>query len=128
MALAGGAAMVAAAGWWDDREGMPAGVRLAVHAAAAVWALVWLGGMPALTVGMGAVWLGAGGAVLAAVAVVWSVNLYNVPDGVEHWLVRDLTDHVALRQALAGVEAVVHLAAHVHQRSVPADDAAGSAA
>jgi UDP-N-acetylmuramyl pentapeptide phosphotransferase/UDP-N-acetylglucosamine-1-phosphate transferase len=39
MALAGGAAMVAAAGWWDDREGMPAGVRLAVHAAAAVWAL-----------------------------------------------------------------------------------------
>jgi nucleoside-diphosphate-sugar epimerase len=42
------------------------------------------------------------------------------PDGVERHLVRDLTDPAELRYALAGIDAVIHLAAHVHQPSVSA--------
>jgi Fuc2NAc and GlcNAc transferase len=83
LALAGGGTLVAAAGWWDDRWGLPRTARLAAHATAAVWALVWLGGMPSLTVGEEAVRLGAGGSILAALAIIWSVNLYNFMDGID---------------------------------------------
>jgi len=40
---------------------------------------------------------------------------------VEPWTVRGLDDTPALRAAVSGVEGIVHLAAHVHERSVPAD-------
>jgi UDP-N-acetyl-alpha-D-quinovosamine dehydrogenase len=43
-----------------------------------------------------------------------------LPAGVEPRLAAGLDDAAALAQALAGVEGVVHLAAHVHQRSIPA--------
>jgi nucleoside-diphosphate-sugar epimerase len=43
-----------------------------------------------------------------------------LPEGVEPRLAAGLDDAAALAQALAGVEGVVHLAAHVHQRSIPA--------
>jgi Fuc2NAc and GlcNAc transferase len=89
-ALAGGLA-VAWIGWRDDRRHVPAGVRAAVHAAAALWAIAWLGGLPAVAVGSAAIPLGAAGGVVAAVAVVWCVNLYNFMDGID---------------GIAGVEAV----------------------
>ncbi len=41
---------------------------------------------------------------------------------VDAWQARGLDDLVALRAAVSGVEAVVHLAAHVHHGSIPADD------
>ncbi len=51
-----------------------------------------------------------------------------VPVGTEPWPVRGLDDAPALARALAGIEAVVHLAAHVHQRSIPADGSPAAAA
>jgi nucleoside-diphosphate-sugar epimerase len=50
------------------------------------------------------------------------------PAGIEPWPVRGLDDVAGLRTALAGVEGVVHLAAHVHQGSIPADGSAAAAA
>jgi UDP-glucose 4-epimerase len=41
--------------------------------------------------------------------------------GVEAWSIRSLDDTAALRGAVSGMGAVIHLAAHVHQRSIPAD-------
>jgi nucleoside-diphosphate-sugar epimerase len=48
--------------------------------------------------------------------------------GIEPWPIRDLADTARLGPALTGIEAVVHLAAHVHQGSVPADGSAAAAA
>lgn len=74
LALAGGGALVAAIGWMDDRHGVAAYRRLLVHAAAAAWAVTLLGPLR----GLGVV-----GAVLAGLAIVWAVNLYNFMDGVD---------------------------------------------
>lgn len=92
LALGGGGALVALVGWIDDRRGVAALPRLLVHLAAAAWAVIWLRGMPELTIGAGAVRLGAFGSVLAILAIMWSVNLYNFMDGID---------------GLAGAEAVV---------------------
>jgi len=82
-ALVGGAVAVALVGWLDDLAHVPAPVRAMVHFGAAVWAVAWLGGMPVLAVGAGAVRLGWPGAALAVVGVVWLVNLYNFMDGID---------------------------------------------
>ena len=51
-ALIGGAILITLIGWIDDvRQGIPARVRVAVQFTAAVWALAWLGGLPAITIG-----------------------------------------------------------------------------
>ena len=49
-ALAGGVA-VAVVGFMDDRHRLSASLRLLVHAAAALWALVALGGLPPIQIG-----------------------------------------------------------------------------
>jgi len=54
-----------------------------VHFLAAAWALYWLGGLPSLRVGAGAVELGPAGTVLAALGLVWFVNMYNFMDGID---------------------------------------------
>jgi nucleoside-diphosphate-sugar epimerase len=48
--------------------------------------------------------------------------------GVEPWPARGLDDAPALRAGLAGVDAVVHLAAHVHRRRVPMNGSTAAAA
>jgi Fuc2NAc and GlcNAc transferase len=83
LALGGGGALVAVVGWEDDRRGLSVSVRLMAHVAAAVWTVAWLRGMPALTLGAGAVHLGVGGALLAVLGVVWLTNLYNFMDGID---------------------------------------------
>ena len=83
VALGGGGALVAAVGWLDDRRGLSARMRLVVHVAAAIWTVVWLRGMPQLSVGEGAVSLGFAGALLAILGIVWSTNLYNFMDGID---------------------------------------------
>ncbi len=82
-ALAGGGLAVALVGFADDRSSLSATVRLAVHFAAALWALAWLGGLPPLRVGghLGALgWLGY---LLGACGIVWAVNLFNFMDGID---------------------------------------------
>ena len=82
-AIAGGGALVAYVGWRDDRRHVPAAVRAAVHVVAAVWAVGWLGGLPALTLGSAHLAPGLAGSALAVVAIVWCVNLYNFMDGID---------------------------------------------
>lgn len=79
----GGGGVVAVAGWLDDRRGLPAPVRLAAHAAAAAWALYWLGGLPSLTLGTGTADLGRAGWLVGTLAIVWGINLYNFMDGID---------------------------------------------
>jgi Fuc2NAc and GlcNAc transferase len=83
MALLVGGALVASIGWIDDLRGVSARLRLAVHTLAAIWAVAWLGGLPSLVVGSDAVRLGAAGVVLAGLAIVWAINLYNFMDGID---------------------------------------------
>lgn len=82
-ALAGAGGLVALIGFLDDHGHIAARWRLLAHFAAAAWALAWLGGAPPLLlfgaqVDLG--WLGTG---LAAVYLVWLLNLYNFMDGID---------------------------------------------
>ncbi len=83
VALTGGGLAVAAVGFMDDRFKLPAAVRLAVHLAAAVWAVAWLGGLPGLRVANHIAHLGWGGEVLATAGIVWTLNLFNFMDGID---------------------------------------------
>lgn len=82
-ALAPGLVAVAAIGWLDDRRGVPAGMRLLVHLAAATAAVLALQGLPSLRIGQAALDLGKLGAPLAVLALVWATNLYNFMDGID---------------------------------------------
>jgi Fuc2NAc and GlcNAc transferase len=83
VALLGGGLMVGAIGWADDCYDLTYRPRLAVHFAAALWTLYWLGGFPRLDVGAGALTLGVAGWVVAALGIVWAVNFYNFMDGID---------------------------------------------
>ena len=83
LALGGGGALIAVIGFMDDHGHIAARWRLLGHFAAAAWMLGWLGGLPPLamfgwTLDMG--WLGG---LLAAVYLVWLLNLYNFMDGID---------------------------------------------
>ena len=90
LAWLGTGMLVAAVGFLDDRRGLPAVVRLAVHGAAAFALVAVLGLQPVPWPG-GPVDLGWPGLALAWLAVVWSINLCNFMDG---------TDGIAAAQAL----------------------------
>ena len=81
-ALFGSGALAALIGWGDDRYDLPARLRLPGHFIGAVWALVWLGGLPELLVFGVEVNLGVAGNILAAIYLVWLLNLYNFMDGI----------------------------------------------
>ncbi|HLW25533.1 MAG TPA: glycosyltransferase family 4 protein [Steroidobacteraceae bacterium] len=82
LALLGGVP-VAAIGFRDDHKPVSARVRLTVHFAAASWSLAWLGGVPALQIGGSMVSLGVPGVLFGAVAIVWTINLFNFMDGID---------------------------------------------
>lgn len=81
--LLGGGVLIAAAGWIDDRRGLSASLRLAVHALAVLWVLFKLGGMPNLSLGFRSLHLGLFGHALALLGGVWMINLYNFMDGID---------------------------------------------
>lgn len=83
VALVGGSVLIAAIGWIDDRNSVSPRLRLAVHFLAAVWALYWLGGFTRMDVGFTTVHLGWAGSIIAAVGIVWLINLYNFMDGID---------------------------------------------
>lgn len=83
VALAGGGTAVAAVGYVDDRTQLSARSRLLVHVTAAVWALAWMGKLPAIGFFGAPVDLGAAGYVLGVLAIVWTVNLFNFMDGID---------------------------------------------
>jgi Fuc2NAc and GlcNAc transferase len=84
IAVVGGGAAVALAGWLDDRRHVTSRpVRGLVHFAGAAWALWWLGGLPSLSLGSFVLALPTVGTLLAAVGIVWWTNLYNFMDGID---------------------------------------------
>jgi len=82
-ALLGAGSCVALLGFLDDHGHIAARWRLLGHFFAAVWALIWLNGLPPLTV-LGVrielLWVGD---IVAAVYLVWVLNLYNFMDGID---------------------------------------------
>ncbi|KAF2406129.1 Fuc2NAc and GlcNAc transferase [Pseudomonas antarctica] len=83
IAVGGAGVMVAVLGFMDDHGHIAARWRLAGHFAAAAWALFWMKGLAPLTVFGWDLHLGLIGNVLAAVYLVWMLNLYNFMDGID---------------------------------------------
>lgn len=81
--LGGAGLLVAVVGFMDDHGHIAARWRLLGHFAAAIWALVWLGGLPPVELLGYSVDFGWIGHVLAAVYLVWMLNLYNFMDGID---------------------------------------------
>ncbi|CAN1599912.1 MraY family glycosyltransferase [Pseudomonas mediterranea] len=82
-ALLGAGSAVATLGFLDDHGHIAARWRLLGHFFSAIWALLWLGGIPAISVVNTTVDLGWVGNVLAAFYLVWMLNLYNFMDGID---------------------------------------------
>ena len=80
--LAGGLA-IAVVGYLDDRLSLPARWRFLVHLAAAAWILACMHGIPPVPIFGFSVDLGWFGLGLAALYVVWMVNLCNFMDGID---------------------------------------------
>lgn len=81
--IAGGGAIVALIGYVDDRGHIPAHWRLLGHAAGALWLLAWMGGLPPLAVAGLVLQPGTLSNVLAALYLVWLLNLTNFMDGID---------------------------------------------
>lgn len=82
-AMLGAGAGIAVLGFLDDHGHIAARWRLLGHFAASVWALYWLGGLPAISLfglDLNLAWLGH---VLAVFYLVWLLNLYNFMDGID---------------------------------------------
>lgn len=82
-ALAGSGVIVAVLGFLDDHGHIAARWRLLGHFSAAIWALLWLGGMPPINVlgfSLEIVWVGN---ILGGLYLVWMLNLYNFMDGID---------------------------------------------
>lgn len=82
-ALLGAGAGIALLGFLDDHGHIAARWRLLGHFAAAIWALFWLNGLPSINAFGFSLDLGWLGHVLAAVYLVWLLNLYNFMDGID---------------------------------------------
>jgi len=83
IALVAGGTIVALVGFIDDHGGVRPHLRLAVHFAAALGALWFLGGYPAIGLGATELHLGAVGILVAAVGIVWCTNFFNFMDGID---------------------------------------------
>jgi len=83
VAILGGGMVVGIVGFIDDRRGISAALRLSVHLAVSLFALIVFGGLPAMQFGETVVHSGWGGYVLGTLAVAWVTNLFNFMDGID---------------------------------------------
>lgn len=81
--LIGGGLAVAVVGLLDDRGSVSVPVRIATHTVCAALAAYVLDGLPKLLIGERLVDLGVYGYVLAILAIVWTLNLFNFMDGID---------------------------------------------
>lgn len=81
-ALVAGGALVAAVGWIDDRRGVPARVRFAVHVTAVAFAIAGTAGLGTLRMPGFPEWPWVQ-FIAAAFALVWLINLFNFMDGID---------------------------------------------
>lgn len=82
-ALWGAGGLIAVVGFLDDHGHIAARWRLVAHFSAAIWAMFWMRGLPAvqlLGVDFDLFWLGH---LLAVFYLVWMLNLYNFMDGID---------------------------------------------
>jgi Fuc2NAc and GlcNAc transferase len=82
-ALLGGGVLMAVIGWVDDHKGLAPSLRMLMHAAAAAWAIVLLGGLDGVMIGPLQLPLPVIGSLIALPGVVWAVNLFNFMDGID---------------------------------------------
>ncbi len=83
LALAGGGLMVAGVGLIDDRRHVAPWARMTTHFVAAIWALYWLPGAPAIQIGARTWTSGPVTNVLCLIGIVWCINLTNFMDGID---------------------------------------------
>ncbi|BDB18518.1 glycosyltransferase WbpL [Pseudomonas sp. CYM-20-01] len=81
--LLGAGTLVAVVGFLDDHGHIAARWRLLAHFSAAIWALCWIGRLPTISLAGVELDLGWFGHVLAALYLVWMLNLYNFMDGID---------------------------------------------
>jgi len=82
-AIVGSGMLVATLGFIDDRGHVLARWRFLGHTAAAAWALSWMGPLPPVPI-LGRIFdLGAATAMLSALYLIWSINLFNFMDGID---------------------------------------------
>lgn len=79
----GAGALIAVIGFADDHGHIAARWRLLGHFVAAVWVLIWLGGVAPVELMGGIVRLGWAGLIIGAFFLVWMLNLYNFMDGID---------------------------------------------
>ncbi|WP_339488052.1 MraY family glycosyltransferase [Pseudomonas sp. EL_65y_Pfl2_R95] len=78
-----GSVLIALIGFIDDHGHIAARWRLLGHLVASVWAILWLGGMPPMSIGgfiVSSDFILTG---LAILYLVWMLNLYNFMDGID---------------------------------------------
>jgi Fuc2NAc and GlcNAc transferase len=67
----------------DDLWCVSAKWRLLVYFIAAILSVIWLKGFPMIDLGVRLLPVGIVGSILAVIAIVWSINLYNFMDGID---------------------------------------------
>jgi Fuc2NAc and GlcNAc transferase len=82
-AILGGGICIVLIGFIDDHKHVAIGLRLLTHFVGAIWALYWLDGFPPFMIFGVVLNLGWVGDLLAAVFLVWLLNLYNFMDGID---------------------------------------------
>ncbi|WP_325918176.1 MraY family glycosyltransferase [Pseudomonas frederiksbergensis] len=82
LAFLGAGALVAVIGFADDHRHISAKWRLLGHFFAAAWVLIWFEGMAPVEM-LGVSIAGWKGVIIAAVFLVWMLNLYNFMDGID---------------------------------------------
>jgi Fuc2NAc and GlcNAc transferase len=83
IAVGGAGALLAVIGFMDDHGHIAARWRLLGHFGAGIWALAWLGGFPPVNLFGISLELHWFGHILAAIYLVWLLNLYNFMDGID---------------------------------------------
>lgn len=83
LVILAGTMATAMLGWVDDARRLSATTRLVVQLAMASITVMALGGFEHLRVGSSVVDLGWLGSILAAIGLVWLINLYNFMDGID---------------------------------------------
>jgi Fuc2NAc and GlcNAc transferase len=83
IALLGGGTLVAVIGFLDDHGHVAASLRLLCHFLALSWGVWWLGGLPPVDFGLGAIDLGWTGTALMVLYCAWFLNLFNFMDGID---------------------------------------------
>ncbi|SDB16320.1 Fuc2NAc and GlcNAc transferase [Pseudomonas sp. NFACC13-1] len=81
--MLGAGSGIAVLGFLDDHGHIAARWRLLGHFGASIWALYWLGGLPAISLFGLELELAWFGHVLAVFYLVWMLNLYNFMDGID---------------------------------------------